>query len=907
MKSAKSRNFVFVVVASASFWGCSKGGEVSFRHGINIEDEKDSWSGSVPITGGWLNYENARVRCSLQSVDARQYKVNCQALAEQENGNEIIPRGLAKGLRLSWFNPEISNNNLVEDFECIASKDQISNQCFFNTKSDSDIKIKLQMRITSESQSRRESATVLIPYSVELTAGLVPSMRQTSENQGFGLENSIIPATSTEISSDSVCASSYGIFVSRANHVFRIPYGANGEALDKLQHVMGSHAEREVCSLNSAASRCRPVDIVLGNKINLSCSEKGLYVSDVQYSRLLFIPFATDDDNGNNFVKLVSSISDNKCVIDPVEATLSEEDDNFTLTEPSSPVIEDMDGSIILADTCRHVIVRIDASGARSTIGGTGVAVRSQSIEIGREAIQTDIYKPHAIGLLSSGDIVFGHWDGSIYKISAVTRQISLVAKINLNYTRRADFDYPLALTVDRNLDTIYVSDIQNHRIYKVLRTGEVLPFAGSPIDNLHGAFVQNVTFAKDFKFFNPTGLALDPKMNLLVSDYYNRHIYNLTGEGPAMKVNIIAGKFRLSGIDKVPAGLAKLRSVFGMAYSPSGELHFSTTHEHRVKKISGEGKDAKVEIVAGNPDYFASFVEKAATYNESLTLNAPLEHKFSDPQGITFDNSGNLYIADRKSGDYWGVDPVSRGRIKRIEDNKVKVVRMASLGEPTHIAVSASDVFALSSLRKSVFKVGLVSPVRSIPISDLQDPRGMIHDNAKNILYVSDGTSGRLFSIDESNVALDILEPSRLTEDSVRISLPGEVSVTSDGTIFVVDHEPGNNSIKKIRKTNEGLYQVTDLFGDKMANDCSVGLAGGEARRVDIDEGIRMSLSGLCRGNIMSIASKDNCSADGADGVITLSFAQKFHVNYASGSTMSGIHEYGSHIVTIKRPCHHK
>jgi streptogramin lyase len=86
---------------------------------------------------------------------------------------------------------------------------------------------------------------------------------------------------------------------------------------------------------------------------------------------------------------------------------------------------------------------------------------------------------------------------------------------------------------------------------------------------------------------------------------------------------------------DGGPAVKAKLDQPFHVAFDSKGNLHFSDTFNHRIRKV--DAKSGVITTVAGNG-------KKGHGGDGGPATDAML----NEPYGICFDNDDNLYIVDR-------------------------------------------------------------------------------------------------------------------------------------------------------------------------------------------------------------------------------------------------------------------
>ncbi|WP_032793963.1 NHL domain-containing protein, partial [Streptomyces sp. W007] len=130
-----------------------------------------------------------------------------------------------------------------------------------------------------------------------------------------------------------------------------------------------------------------------------------------------------------------------------------------------------------------------------------------------------------------------------------------------------------------------------------------------------------------------PYGIAVDSLGTLYFSDYNNHRIRRITTDG---KISTIAGSGAGYSGDNGPAASARLNCPREVAVDGAGTLYVTDAANHRVRKITADGT---ISTVAGTGTAGYSGDGGPAT---AARLNYPL--------GVTVDSSGVLYISDHSN-----------------------------------------------------------------------------------------------------------------------------------------------------------------------------------------------------------------------------------------------------------------
>ena len=237
----------------------------------------------------------------------------------------------------------------------------------------------------------------------------------------------------------------------------------------------------------------------------------------------------------------------------------------------------------------------------------------------------------------SSGDLYIA--DGSNNRIRKVSKTTGIITTIagtgQIGYNgdniaaTSAILTKPTGIAVDL-IGDVYISVSNNHRLRVVSKkTGNITTIAGNGVATFSGENLQSTLSSMNY----PLGIAFDASRNIYFSDYGNhriRMINIITGIITTVAGN---GNSVFNG-DNVLASTASISYPRGICFDKAGNLYIADHGNHRIRMVTKN--TGIITTVAGT-----------GTQGYNGDLRKATSAHLNWPSDITFDASGNLYIAD--------------------------------------------------------------------------------------------------------------------------------------------------------------------------------------------------------------------------------------------------------------------
>jgi sugar lactone lactonase YvrE len=253
-----------------------------------------------------------------------------------------------------------------------------------------------------------------------------------------------------------------------------------------------------------------------------------------------------------------------------------------------------------------------------------------------------------------------------------------------------------------------------------------------------------------------PVGVAVDASGDLFIGDAQNSRIRKVDADGIITTV-AGSGNYGYSG-DGGVATNASLAYPDYATFDAAGALYLVDGQNHRIRKVNADGI---ISTVAGNGIAAYSGDGGAAT-NASLCF----------PNGVAFDVSGNMFIAD------WG-----NNRIRKVDTNGV-ITTIAGIG-PTYPA-----------------SAGFSGDGGAATDASLNGPVGVAFDASGN-LFIGDTRNDRVRKVDTNGIITTVVgggndglgDGGAATNAS--LNTPNGVAFDACGNLFIGD--TGNNRVRRV------------------------------------------------------------------------------------------------------------
>jgi trimeric autotransporter adhesin len=316
----------------------------------------------------------------------------------------------------------------------------------------------------------------------------------------------------------------------------------------------------------------------------------------------------------------------------------------------------------------------------------------------------------------------------------------------------QASLSSPGGMAVDLS-GNLFIADVNNNRVRVVTKSnGIITTFAGSGNSGYSGDGI----FATAAQLYSPSAVAIDSSGKLYIADSSNYRIRLVTTSSGSITTYVGTGMYGYSG-DGGPATLAQLTSTGGIAVDASGNLFITDIFGHRVRIVMK---------TTGNITTYAG----TGTVGSSGDGGQATLARLNNPQGVTIDASGNLYIAD-----------TNNHRIRLVTKSTGIITTVAGIGSYGYSGDGGPATQAQLNFPQST----AVDSSGKIYIADFNNNRIRLVTKSTGIITTYAGNSTYGYSGDGGLAT------------RARLYHPRSVVIDTSGNVFVSDG--GNNVIRVV------------------------------------------------------------------------------------------------------------
>ena len=304
--------------------------------------------------------------------------------------------------------------------------------------------------------------------------------------------------------------------------------------------------------------------------------------------------------------------------------------DQYATHEPAELQVGP-DGCTYVAEKMLNHVTRYCPDGSWEVVAGNGAPFYSGD---GGPATQASLYWPQGLAFHPDGHLYIADTGNHrIRKVDAFTREITTVAGTgNVGHNgdntpaESATLSSPTSIAIASD-GNIYVADTNNQRVRRIDPAGTITTYAGTGAAGFSGDGGP----ATAARLYSPNGVAVDPHGNVFVADKSNRRIRKIRTDG---QIETVAGNgdFLYNG-DGLPAENAALYSPMAVAVDGSGNLYIA---EHTASRIRWVDSSNTIHTIAGTGVYGFSggggpAVQAEISYPAGVTVSPDGDVLFSD------------------------------------------------------------------------------------------------------------------------------------------------------------------------------------------------------------------------------------------------------------------------------------
>ena len=473
-------------------------------------------------------------------------------------------------------------------------------------------------------------------------------------------------------------------------------------------------------------------------------------------------------------------------------------------------IAADTVGNLYISDAANHRVRKITHGGVITTLAGTGIAGFSGD---SGPAGSAQLNAPYGLAFDGIGNLYIADLGNGRVRRIGLDGIITTVAgggSIPAGGNNDGNAATVLALNSPRNLawdgrGSLYISDFTGHRVYRLAADGSLVTTAGTGVPGFSG----DGAAAIHAQLAYPAGIASDFHGNLYIGDSQNHLIRKVAGGnissiaraatptgmavdsfGTVYVADPSSGQLLTLPLNSRPVAFPI--SAVDLCFGPDGYVY--ATDGKLVRRVSFAG--ASVVVAGGGSLAFG---------DRGSAKLARLNH----PSGVSADNFGSVYIADRDNH-----------RIRRVAlDGTITTVAgtgdagdsadglvatLSTLNAPTSVAADVNgNIYIADTGNHRVRVIGVNGAMRGVPISGLGSPSYVLPDQSGN-LYVSDSGTGTIFEVTANGVTLTVASNLK-SPRGLALDAPGNLYFTEMDGRHVKRLGPAGD----ISLLGEGIWSV--------------------------------------------------------------------------------------------------
>jgi len=412
-------------------------------------------------------------------------------------------------------------------------------------------------------------------------------------------------------------------------------------------------------------------------------------------------------------------------------------------------VVTDSAGNVYVADRFNNQVFKIAPNGILTVVAGNGLSCGSSPD--GVAAINVSFCGPWGMTLDAAGNLYLSDFFNNRVRKVAANGIVSTVAgNGTAGYSgdngpaASASINRPLGLAVD-GAGNLFIADSANGRVRKVNPAGAITTIAGNGTVGYSGDGGPATS-----AMINPQGLALDAAGNLYIGDSGSGRVRVVKADG---SISTFAGGGNATP-SNVAATSASLGNPVGLFVDAAGNLYIGDDARQKVYKVSG----GIITTIGGTGVQDFSGDGGPAT-----------AATFSNPDWVTADAAGNVYVSD-----------LSNSRLRKIAAGSGTISTIAGNGNYRYAGDGGPAAAGV-----------------------LSDPVGIARDSAGN-LYIAEYTNNRVRKVSATDGTISTFAGNGVfryadatAATSGSFTHPEGLAIDAQNNLYVVDYFGG--AIRKI------------------------------------------------------------------------------------------------------------